>query len=131
MSQDVSAQRQRDLDDHLARIDPLQDRPVWLMDAAPETVIPAQAMPVEPLCAICQGARWIKEAVPFGHPHFGVLVPCACLQAEWARRTGRELAHMSNLAAMHEKTFATFNPFVPGLREVVPRVRAYARAPAG
>jgi DNA replication protein DnaC len=32
---------------------------------------------------------------------------------------------------MRDKTFATFNPFVPGLREVVPQARAYARKPDG
>jgi hypothetical protein len=66
MSQDVSAPIQRDPDDQLARIDPLLDRPAWMADAVPEIGTPAQAMPVPPTCAICQGARWIKEAVPLG-----------------------------------------------------------------
>ena len=131
MSQDVSAPIQRDPDDPLARIDPLQDRPAWMADAVPEIGTPAQAMPVPPTCAICLGARWIKEAVPLGHPHFGVLFPCSCIQDEWAHRTVLELAQMSNLGAMRDKTFATFNPFVPGLRGVVSRVRAYARRPDG
>jgi DNA replication protein DnaC len=131
MSQEVSAPIQRDPDTQLARIDPLQDRPVWMADAVPEIVTPAQAMPAPPTCAICQGARWIKEAVPFGHPHFGMLFPCRCLETEWARRTALELAQMSNLDAMRDKTFATLNPFVPGLREVVPQIRAYAHRPDG
>jgi DNA replication protein DnaC len=84
-----------------------------------------------PICAICQGARWIKEEVPFGHPHFGVLFPCACLQAEWARRTASELARLSNLDSVRDKTFTSLNPFIPGLREVVPQVRTYAHRPAG
>jgi hypothetical protein len=78
---------------------------------------------VKPVCAICNDARWIKEAVPFGHPHFGVVFPCACLQAEWARRTANDLARLSNLDAVQDKTFATLNPFVPGLREVLPHSR--------
>jgi DNA replication protein DnaC len=131
MSQEVSAPIQRDADSQLARIDPLQDRPAWMADAVPEIVTPAQAMPVPPTCAICQGARWIKEAVPFGHPHFGVLFPCSCMQDEWAHRIALELAQMSNLEAMRDKTFARFNPFVPALRGVVSRVRAYARRPDG
>jgi DNA replication protein DnaC len=60
-----------------------------------------------------------------------VLFPCSCLQAEWARRTAVELVQLSNLDAVRDKTFATLNPFVPGLREVVPQVRAYARRPDG
>src|SRR5262249_19019487 len=100
MSQDMSAPIQPDPDDQLARIDPFQDRPTWMADAAPETVTPAQAMPAPPTCAICQGARWIKEAVPFGHPHFGVLFPCSCMQREWAQRRALELTQMSNLDAM-------------------------------
>jgi hypothetical protein len=130
MSQNVSALTHRDPDGHLMCIDPLRDRPVWMAGATSETGAPS-AMPVEPICALCKGARWIKEAVPFGHPHFSILFPCVCLQAEWARRAAVELARLSNLAAMRDKTFATFNPFVPGLREVVPRVRTYARKPDG
>jgi len=130
MSRDVSALADRDPDGHLSCIDPLRDRPVWMAGAPSETGAPS-AMLVEPICALCKGVRWIKEAVPFGHPHFSILFPCACLQAEWARRAAVELARLSNLAAMRDKTFATFNPFVPGLREVVPPVRTYARKPDG
>jgi DNA replication protein DnaC len=131
MSQDVSPPVQRDRDNQLAHIDPLRDRPVWLADAAPETATPTQLIPMAATCAICQDARWIKEAVPFGHPHFGVLFPCSCMLAEWARRTAVELAQISNLKAVRDKTFATLNPFLPGLREVVSRVRTYARQPDG
>ncbi len=131
MSQDVSAPSRRDLDDRLARIDPLQERPAWMAGAVSEMVTPAQAMPAAPICIVCEGARWIKEAVPFGHPHFGMLFPCRCLEAEWTRRTALELAQISNLDAMRNKTFATLNPFVPGVREVVPQVRGYSRRPDG
>jgi len=130
MSQDASAPTSLDVVGGLTRIDSLQDRPVWMTDASAATP-QAREMPVMPTCAICNDAHWIKEAVPFGHPHFGVLFPCACLQAEWARRTADDLARLSNLDAMHGKTFATLNPFVPGLREVVPQIRVYARKPDG
>jgi DNA replication protein DnaC len=53
------------------------------------------------------------------------------LEAEQARRTTHDLVQMSNLTALRTKAFATFNPFAPGLREVVPRVHTYARAPRG
>jgi DNA replication protein DnaC len=131
MIQDVSAPTQPDPDDQLGRIDPLLDRPAWMAEALSNAVAPIRAMPEVLTCALCQGARWVKEAVPFGHPHFGMLFPCRCLEAEWARRTAVELAQMSNLDAMRDKTFATLNPFVPGLREVVPQVCGYSRRPDG
>ena len=28
-----------------------------------------------PCCPYCQGAGYYKEAVPFGHPHFGLRLP--------------------------------------------------------
>jgi DNA replication protein DnaC len=131
MSQDVSAPVQRDRDDQLARIEPLQDRPAWMPDAESETIAPSQAMPEVPTCAICGGVGFFTQAVPFGHPDFGVLVACQCKQAEWARRRALELARLSNLAAFGDKTFATFNPFVPGVREVLGQVRDYSRRPHG
>jgi DNA replication protein DnaC len=82
-------------------------------------------------CSICQGAGWLANAVPLGHPLFGVLTPCACTEAERARRRKLALYELSNLAPFHGKTFASFNVFVPGLRPVVPRVLAYAQQPDG
>ena len=82
-------------------------------------------------CSICQGAGWLANAVPLGHPLFGVLTPCACTEAERARRRTLALYELSNLAPFHGKTFASFNVFVPGLRAVVPRVLAYAQQPDG
>ncbi len=38
----------------------------------------------KPACPHCDGAGYYKEAVPFGHPHFGVLFPCVCKLAEQA-----------------------------------------------
>jgi DNA replication protein DnaC len=131
MRERASAPTPLDAEDGLTRIDSLEDGPIWLTDAASVAGAQASEKPVKPICAICNDAGWIKEAVPFGHPHFGVVFPCACLQAERARRTASDLARLSNLDAVDNKTFATFNPFVPGLRKVVPQVRAYARKPDG
>ena len=41
-------------------------------------VIPAPARD----CPYCGGAGFYKEAVPYGHPSFGKLFPCACKLAE-------------------------------------------------
>ncbi len=131
MNQGASAPTPLNVKGDLTRIDSLQDRPVWITDAASAAGAQIRETPVKLVCAICNDAGWIKEAVPFGHPHFGVLFPCACMQAEWARRTASDLARLSNLDAVPDKTFATLNPFVPGLRELLPQVRAYAHKPDG
>src|SRR3954451_4664625 len=107
----------------LTRIDPLRDRPEWMGSSATAEYPSSHSTGIEATCGICQEAGWLKEAVPFGHPNFGVLFPCQCKQAQWARHKAQELAQLSNLAAVRDKTFATFNPFVPGLREVIPRIR--------
>jgi DNA replication protein DnaC len=108
------------------RIDRVNDRPALVVVSATAPV----AAP-GPVCGQCQGVGWLKEAVPYGHPHFGVLFPCLCTRAEQARRKTDALVQLSNLAAFREKTFTTFNPFIVGLRPVVPQVRAYARQPDG
>jgi DNA replication protein DnaC len=119
------------LEGGLTPIDALQDRPVWEARTVSEPGEPTNVELEAPVCELCQGARWIKEAVSFAHPHFGVLFPCTCLQAERARQAANGLARLSNLDAVRHKTFATLNPFVAGLREVVPQIRAYARKPDG
>ena len=131
MSQESPAATDPGRAEGLTRIDPQRNRPV--VTAAPTAgALPQPDAPaVDPVCAICCGAGWFTKAVPFGHPNFGVLFPCQCKQAEWAHRTAAELARLSNLAPFRDKTFATFNPFVPGLRETVPRIRSYARRPDG
>jgi DNA replication protein DnaC len=96
-----------------------------------DRAVVSQEAVADAVCPACQGGGWLKEAVPFGHPHFGVLFPCTCTQAAWERRTAQQLLALSNLAPLRDKTFATFNPFVPGLRAVVPRISSYARQPDG
>jgi DNA replication protein DnaC len=131
MSQRSGAPVNRDPDGGLTRIDPISDQPVLARDSRSATLPPTHTLVVPSPCGICDGAGWVKEAVPFGHPSFGMLFPCQCKQAEWARRTAEELTRLSNLDAVRDKTFATFTPFVPGLREVVPRIRSYAKQPDG
>lgn len=121
-------------DEHMGDLTPIdlrRDQPAWLTEVAMSPQALAAAQVTEPACVLCGDARWIKQAVPFGHPHFGVLLPCECLQMERRQRDREALAQMSNLAAFHGKTFASLNLFVPGLRAVIPQVRAYARRPDG
>lgn len=85
----------------------------------------------EPVCPRCDGAGYYKEAVPFGHLHFGVLFPCECKLAEKEHRATEELERISNLEMLRDKTFDTFNPDVTGVRRAYIRAVEYARRPQG
>jgi DNA replication protein DnaC len=82
-------------------------------------------------CPHCGGAGYYTRAVPFGHPHFGVLFPCVCKLAEQERRLQEELAHLSNLKSFRDKTFDRFDPNVPGVRRAYLRAVEYAQQPQG
>jgi DNA replication protein DnaC len=56
---------------------------------------PAPAAPAA-ICPACSGAGYTKEAVPFGHPHFGVLFPCACKLIEIAERDAQILRDLAD-----------------------------------
>lgn len=49
---------------------------------APPTPNEPDVIPVPRDCPYCGGAGFYKEAVPYGHPHFGQIFPCACKLAE-------------------------------------------------
>lgn len=85
----------------------------------------------EPVCPHCNGAGYYKEAVPFGHPHFGVLFPCACKLLEKEERATEELHRLSNLEPFRDKTFENFNPDVVGVRRAYLRAVEYAKRPQG
>jgi DNA replication protein DnaC len=85
----------------------------------------------EPTCPHCDGAGYYKEAVPFGHPHFGVLFPCVCKLREKEQRRIEELERISNLELLRDKTFDSFNSDVPGVRRAYIRAVEYAKRPQG
>lgn len=129
MTQSPAQHHQMDDDGGMSRIDAVRDMPPVTSDTDNQR---DQTHTLSaPPCPTCGGAGWVKHAVPFGHPDFGRLFACTCTQAAQARRVAAELRALSNLAAFADKTFATFNPFVPGLRVVLPQVLAYAQQPVG
>ena len=103
---------------------PSADPPAQLVaaDGSEQTITP---------CPHCGGAGYYKEAVPFGHLHFGVLFPCACKLAEQERRMLEELYELSSLTSFHDKTFDRFDPNVPGVRRAYLRAVEYAQRPQG
>ncbi|MBU6334712.1 MAG: ATP-binding protein [Chloroflexi bacterium] len=82
-------------------------------------------------CPFCDGVGYYKEAVEYGHPHFGVLFPCSCKLAEKEARRMHELRDISCLDAFHDKTFDTFDAMVHGVQRAYARAREYAIAPQG
>lgn len=115
--------------DGLERIDVQRDHPAWRALPPGADTSAGDAPPTR--CPQCDGAGWLGSAVPYGHPQFGVLIPCACLEEARARRRAAYLRQLSNLDAFQDKTFATLTPFVAGLRAIVPQVLAYAQQPDG
>jgi DNA replication protein DnaC len=101
--------------------------------AATETFLDKEAThPIsEPVCPHCDGAGYYKEAVPFGHPHFGVLFPCECRLLEKEVHAAEELFRLSNLDPFRDKTFESFNPNVPGVRPAYKRAVDFAKRPQG
>jgi DNA replication protein DnaC len=69
--------------------------------------------------------------VPVGHSEFGKLFPCVCKRAEQEQRRSQRLIEISNIGPFLDKTFATFNPDVPGVRRAYVRALEYARQPRG
>jgi hypothetical protein len=49
-----------------------------------------------------------------------MLFPCGCTLADEQRRRQTELAHLSNLAAFRDQTFASFDRAVPGVMDAGP-----------
>jgi DNA replication protein DnaC len=106
-------------------------------------VAPPNAQPPKPgaqdeVCPICNGAGWRRPDVPYGDPRFGQPVPCVCKEREIEERQQREeerrqaeLDRFFSLKPFADKTFATFDPKTPGLREAYSVAQAYANDPQG
>jgi len=98
---------------------------------------PLQSTP-EDVCPICGGACWLRVDVPFGDPRFGQPVPCVCKEREMEERhrleeerRQTELDRFFSLRPFAEKTFESFEPRTPGLREAFAVARDYADDPQG
>jgi DNA replication protein DnaC len=82
-------------------------------------------------CPYCHNVGYTKEAVPVGHPHFGVLFPCVCKQAVWHERQRDEQLRRSNLQAFPIMTFASFDPRSRGVRRAFLQAQEYAQQRQG
>lgn len=60
-----------------------------------------------PLCPICNGKGWLRRRVPVGHPEFGDLVPCGCLDSESQENRLGRLLQYSNLGHLNRIRFSS------------------------
>ncbi len=111
------------------------ERPVVAGAAAPEpqpTKGTARPLAADPdVCPLCGGAGFVRLDVPVGDPSFGQAVPCSCKERQLEERHQSELRRLSSLDPFMDKTFATFDPAVPGVREAYEVARRYADDPQG
>lgn len=83
------------------------------------------------VCPICKGVGYYVLDVPVGDPNFGVLMTCECKQAEKEQRANEELRRLSNLSDLADKTFQSFDQFVPGVQNAFALAWEYANNPKG
>jgi DNA replication protein DnaC len=82
-------------------------------------------------CPLCHGAGYVRLDVPVGHPDFGRAVQCECKEREIVERERLKLRAVSSLKPFDKKTFSTFDPSVPGVREAHEVALRYAEDPVG
>lgn len=66
-------------------------------------------MPGDPNCPLCHGVGFIRQDVPIGHPAFGKIEVCTCRQAQVSQTVRQRLYRLSNLEALKDLTFETFD----------------------
>lgn len=73
-----------------------------------ESTTSSDALPGDPNCPICGGIGYVQRDLPIGHPEFGKLQMCICLQKNAAQGERARLYRVSNLEAFENMTFDNF-----------------------
>jgi DNA replication protein DnaC len=109
----------------LQRMNPTSDAlaGVWTRDDAPADE--------GPTCLLCKDAGWLRYDVPIGDPNFGQLQRCPCQHAQAVALTRQRSGLGLDAPTAQPRTFATFNPDLPGVGEAYRRCRDYADQPDG
>ena len=115
---------------HSVPIQPLKNGGANALENALKNAVTA-IMPTKSVCSRCRGAGYLRADVPFGDPHFGKAIACECKEAERRAKRRQQLREMSNLDALREQNFQTFNPRVPGVQEAYNATLAFAENPDG
>ncbi len=92
---------------------------------------PIAILPVRNVCSKCQGAGYLRAEVPFGDPHFGKAIACECKEVERREKRRQQLREMSNLDALRDQSFETFNARVPGVQEAYNTAFTFAKNSEG
>jgi len=82
--------------------------------------------PDVPVCAVCNGAGWLRVDVPLGHPSFGRLFKCECIKQTEERQRVGEMRRLSQLDGLEGKTLPTFEPDSPELERALATATAYS-----
>jgi DNA replication protein DnaC len=64
----------------------------------------------DPNCPICKGIGFVSRDLPVGHPDFGKVQVCECRKDQVTASFRSRLYEMSNLDALKDLTFASFQP---------------------
>ncbi|MGA9398819.1 MAG: AFG1/ZapE family ATPase [Anaerolineaceae bacterium] len=64
----------------------------------------------DPNCPICKGIGFISRDLPVNHPDFGKVQVCECRKDQVTASFRSRLYEMSNLDALKDLTFSTFQP---------------------
>jgi len=104
----------RSLEELLANLPPVPDGAADIYDP-----------PFEEVCPKCKGAGWLRLDVPLGHPSFGRLFKCECIQRNDDRNRRQELRRLSQLQGLEDKTFESFEAETPDLDRALHAVRTY------
>lgn len=90
-----------------------------------------EALPLDDECPMCKGGRFLRVDVPFGDPFFGRPIPCECLARDQDERAFSDLERFSQLDPFRDKTFANFDPKVPGVDKAYSYAKKFALDPQG
>ncbi|HZS88366.1 MAG TPA: ATP-binding protein [Chloroflexota bacterium] len=81
-------------------------------------------------CPACGGAGWLRLDVDIDDPRFGQTVPCSCKAKEIEEKKMRALLERSNLKALRDKTFSSFQ-VLPDLEQAFAFAQTWASDPTG
>ena len=66
--------------------------------------------PAEPVCPICNGARFLHPLLPTGKPDYSRVIPCRCVRQDQEGKRQSRLQKYSNLGPLTRLTFDTIIP---------------------
>ncbi|MCL4368652.1 MAG: ATP-binding protein [Actinobacteria bacterium] len=96
----------------------------------PERQPGGEPSPEDDVCPICRGSGYLRADVPYGHPFFGRLFACECLEAAQWERAFEELQRFSNLGPFKDKTFNNFKTkYIQGVKQAYDEALKYASNP--